>query len=134
MDLWHADDKLKRSYDCGVCARNPATAKERKCQSPGFDNLRKPRKVDDFGLAFSFCPGKATWYPEIAELFLQCRVTLETGILPEGGSFAEQSESFVEVFPDFVLRWKERTYNRIWQDTRDFTKSVLESIFGNKGK
>lgn len=59
---------------------------------------------------------------------------METGILPEKGSFEQQSEMFVDVFPEFVQRWKERNYNRIWQDTREFTKVVLESIFGkNKG-
>ena len=133
IDLWFAEDRIKKTFTCSLCVKNPSTAKERRCQSPGFENLRKPRKVDEYGLEYSFCAGKATWYPEIAELFLQCRVALETGILPERGSYLDQPEMFVDAFPDFVQRWKERTYNRVWQDTRDFTKSVLESIFG-KGK
>lgn len=134
VDLWFADSKNKNAYNCTLCVKNPATAKERKCQSPGFQNLKNPRRVDESGLEFYFCPGKATWYEEISDLFKQCRVAMETGILPEKGSFEQQSEMFVDVFPDFVQRWKERNYNRIWQDTREFTKVVLESIFGkNKG-
>lgn len=86
--------------------------------------------MDNYGLEYSFCPGKATWYEEIAELFGQCRVALETGIMPSRGSFQDQSAMFVEVFPEFVQRWKERSYNRVWQDTREFTQAVLEAVFG----
>jgi len=133
IDLWFADTDKKKAFSCQLCVKNPATAKERRCQSPGFENLRKPRKVDDYGLEFTFCAGKATWYEEIADLFAECRVALETGILPNKGSFQDQSEMFVAVFPEFVQRWKERSYNRVWQDTREFTKAVLETVFG-KGK
>ena len=86
--------------------------------------------MDDYGLEYYFCPGKATWYDEIAELFGQCRMALETGIMPNKGSFQDQSAMFVEVFPEFVQRWKERSYNKVWHDTREFTKAVLEAVFG----
>jgi hypothetical protein len=92
--------------------------------------------VDDFSLSYSFCPGKATWYEDIAEVFDQCRIALETGILPSKGSLNDQSEMFCEAFPIFLARWKERQYNRIWTDVRDYTKQVLEALFpkGKKGK
>lgn len=121
-------------YTCSLCLPNPANAKQRKCQEPGFDNLKKPRKMDDFSLEYSFCPGKATWYSEIIGMFEKCRVTFETGLLPREGSFEEQDEMFTDVFYAFVERWSSRRYNRIWMDVREYTKVVLESVFGKKGK
>lgn len=92
----------------------------------------KPRKIDDNSLQYSFCPGKATWYEEIAELFEQCRVALETGILPNSGSLDEQDELFVEVFPYFVQRWKERQYYRLWSDVRTYVGGLIEGLLGKK--
>jgi hypothetical protein len=88
-----------------------------------------PLKAD---IPLNFCPAKATWYPEIAELFNQSRVALETGILPREGSFCDQDELFYEVFPFFVERWKEKTYGRMWEDIQDFTLTVVKGIFGGK--
>ena len=132
IDLHFADKKAVDSYNCNICKRNPANAQARRCEEPGFDNLKKPRKVDDRSLEYRFCPGKATWYPEIYELFYQCRVALETGIMPNRGSFIEQDEMFVDVFPFFVDRWKERFYGRIWKDTQEYVKSILEALFKKK--
>lgn len=130
--MWFADAATKKAYDCSVCLRNPSTAKERRCQEDGFNNLKRPRRVDNMGMEFYFCPGKATWYEEIVELFEQCRITLETGIMPKSGSFQDQDSAFVDSFPLFVQRWRERNYGRIWSDVQDFTSKVLESIFGKK--
>lgn len=58
---------------------------------------------------------------------------METGIMPNEGPFEQQSEMFVDAFPHFVSRWKDRTYDKIWHDVRDFTKTVLEGLFGKKG-
>lgn len=91
--------------------------------------LQKPQAVDASGLPFSFCPGKATWYPGVVQAFGACRIALETGILPEAGSLADQDQLFVDVFPTFVERWKSRTYEKVWNDVRKFTKSVLEAVF-----
>jgi hypothetical protein len=119
-------------YNCGLCRKNPQTAKDRGCQEEGFQNLRKPRRVDPSGQDYFFCPGKATWHDEIAELFQQCRVATETAILPKQGSLEDQDELFYECFPDFVVKWKDKTYHKIWSDVHAFTKVVLESIFGKK--
>ena len=132
VDLWFADNTAKNSFNCDLCRKNPNTAKERRCQEPGFENLKKPRKVDDSSGAYSFCAGKATWYDEIAELFVSCRTSMETGILPKSGALEDQDELFAEVFPHFVAKWKDRHYARIWVDVRDFTKTVLEAIFPKK--
>ena len=133
MDLWFAEDKIRRVYSCEACLKNPLTAKERKCQEKGFLNLKKPRRIDGYSLEYNFCPGKATWFEEITELFDSCRIALETGILPKRGGFSEQDSIFCEIFPIFLSRWKDRTYGKIWGDVRDFTKIVLEGIFG-KGR
>ena len=84
-------------------------------------------------MSFNFCAGKATWYSEISVLFEQCLVTYETGLLPRKGSLADQDEMFTEVFPLFVMRYKDRQYGRIWSDVRETITQVLEAIFGKKG-
>lgn len=132
MDLWFADDAAKKIYDCSLCLRNPAVAKERRCQEPGYQNLKKPRSVDKKGLDFHFCPGKATWAEDTIELFEQCRIALETGIMPKEGSLEDQDSPFVEAFPLFVQRWRDRTYKRIWADVESFTEKVLEAVLGKK--
>lgn len=83
-------------------------------------------------LAYRFCPAKATWYDEIAELFEVCRLAMETGIMPKGLNLDDQDEIFAAALPAFVERWRERHYNRVWQDVHEFTGKVLEAVFGKK--
>lgn len=90
--------------------------------------------MDDYSTEIFFCPGKATWYPEIAELFERCRVALETGHLPKLGVLDDQDSTFVEVFPFFIERWRHRQYYRVWQDVAEFTPSVLMAIGKMIGK
>lgn len=104
-----------------------------RCAEQSFDVLQRPVSVDEVGVKLSFCPGKATWYPEMGRLFRDCRVALETGILPREGTLEDQDASFSEVFPIFIERWRERTYHRIWGDVKTFTTSVLEAVLGKKG-
>ena len=83
---------------------------------------------------YSFCPGKATWYVEVAELFEQCRVAMVTGIMPRGPRMDDQDALFAEAFPVFIERWTERNYQRVWADVGEFTNSVLKAVFPpNKG-
>ena len=93
----------------------------------------KPVEIEKGWGSYEFCPGKATWYEEVARLFQDCRIGLETGILPREGSLENQDAEFTDVFPQFVTQWRERQYERIWDDVRALTKSILESIFGKKG-
>lgn len=44
----------------------------------------------------------------------------------------DQPQAFVDAFPTFLARWKARTYDAVWQDVRDFTKTVLEAVLGKK--
>jgi len=69
---------------------------------------------------------------EAVNLFKQCRIAMETGILPDEGDFLSQDHCFVEVFFDFISHWKYRQYQTWWDDVKIFTKTVLESIFGKK--
>jgi hypothetical protein len=130
--LWFADDAAKKAYDCRLCLKNPSVAKERRCQEPGYQNLKKPRRVDARGLEFPFCPGKATWAEDTLALFEQCRIALETGIMPKEGSLEDQPAEFVDAFPLFVQRWRDRNYGRIWSDVQEFTSKVLEAVLGKK--
>lgn len=130
VDLYFAEERDKKRFRCSGCKAQ----KDRRCGERGFENLsRKPMKVGEGSLAYPFCPGKATWYAEITELFEPCRVALETGIMPKRGSMEDQPELFVTVFPVFLERWRDRHYQRVWQDVWHAVKTVLNSVFG-KGK
>jgi len=135
VDLYFASAGNKKLCSCSICPKEQK--KLRNCEQKGFRNVKKPRRVDGMGMEFYFCPGKAQWYPNIAETFEQCRIALETGIMPETGSFLDQNELFVEAFPLFVERWKYRKYLAIWQDVMEYTPKVLEAVgrmFGGKAK
>lgn len=84
--------------------------------------------MDKAANEYNFCPGKATWYLEFAELFEDCRVACETGILPKKGALDEQDALFVEVFATFVDRWKYRFYQQAWMDGASMAEAVLKAI------
>lgn len=88
--------------------------------------------VDDAGAMFNFCPGKATWSPAAARLFEQCRIALETGILPKGTTFEEQDVYFAEALPVFIERWRARIRRQIWDDVSEFLAIILTGLFGKK--
>ena len=103
-----------------------------RCAEPSF-NVIKPVAVDDDGVLLPFCAGKATWYPEMLAVFEDCRTALETGILPREGSLDEQEAVFVEVFPAFIERWRERSYERFWGDVRSLVQALLGAFGAGKG-
>ena len=134
VDLWFTDNKNKRIYNCSTCRKNPNVALQRKCDEPGFENLKKPRAVDSLGVELTFCPGKATWYAEISDAFEQCRVALESGILPKEGALEDQDELFCEVFYTFVERWRTRQYKLLWNDVGEFVEAIFKSFSGKGGR
>lgn len=89
-------------------------------------------------MKYTFCPGKATWYPEMLALFDELVLAYHTGIFPDSGSFYEQDELFVECFPQFYLSFKERNYGRVWSDVVEFSEHILKAVAkmfgGKKGK
>lgn len=127
MDLRFAGETDRKKFTCATCPSSVKLA--RKCADPGWDNLKSPMSVGDASRAYTFCPGKATWSAHAAELFEQCRVTLETGIMPKGPNLDDQDAYFAACLPAFVERWRERSYRRMWDDIGDFTSSVLKALF-----
>lgn len=88
--------------------------------------------VDRLGFPVPFCPGKARWSEEMAEVFNQCLILVETGASPNRGGMSEQSAILNEVLPVFLVRWRERLYQRLWSDVSAYTKSVLQAVLGKK--
>lgn len=87
------------------------------------------------GRMYTFCPAKATWYPEVVQTYRECKLAFYTGILPKEGSFHDQSEMFVDCFPAFVDHYTERKYGRVWQDVNNFANEILKTVrkwFGGK--
>jgi len=97
---------------------------------------KKPKwRVDERGMRYTFCPGKATWSHSMAKVFNECVFAFHTGILPTEGTYGEQSDLFVEVYPFFVQSWTERRYGRVWQDVNKFAEGcfkVIGKMFGGK--
>ncbi len=87
-----------------------------------------PIRVDTNGNKYPFCPGKATWYPQMDLVFKQCLVAKETGILPEGGTLEDQSQLFYDCFHTFIEKYKWRWYGRVWEDVGDVIPKVLEAV------
>ena len=134
IDLCFADEKVRKQYTCSTCP--PQQRQARNCESEGFNNYKVPKAPYDGAIKLTFCPAKATWYPDIAEVYTQCFVAYKTGILPKAGSFDYQDELFYEVFGTFVERYEFHRYQKIWQDVYEFTPKVLEAIakmFSGKG-
>lgn len=139
VDLYWAANKDRKRFNCDKCRES--TKIQRNCREPGYENLApgKYHRVDDQGVKFRFCPGKATWSPTITSLFHQCRTTQITGHLPLDGGLDDQPEMFTEVYPVFVERWQERSYARVWRDVGEFSPEILKqfgkmfsSLFGGK--
>lgn len=86
------------------------------------------------GVPLTFCPGKATWYEDIAIVFEQCRVALESGILPKEGALEDQDELFCSVFYTFVERWRHRQYRLLWKDIGEFAEEIFKAISKGTGK
>lgn len=52
--------------------------------------------------------------------------------MPISGCFEDQHHLFVDTFPVFVEKWRERNYQKVWNDVSDFTQSTLKAVFGKK--
>lgn len=113
-----------------MCPEN--VRKQRRCQELDYNVFSKPKSLDEISYQYSFCPAMATWDEEAIELFNDCLFAMNSGILPTGGHFKDQPEKFVDVYPVFLQHWKARNYNKIWSDVAEFSKIILESIFGKK--
>jgi len=137
IDLRFADDQSSKAHDCSRC--HEATKQQRKCFKHGFDNLKKPRKMNKESLALTFCHGKATWFEEPAKIFKECYIAMQTGILPKSGSLEDQSDIFCHVFFDFVDYYKQKEKKNTWDFVIEIVQNSLEAlakmfskIFGGK--
>lgn len=127
IDLRFASPAAAAKFTCSRCPEG--VQKSRRCHDPSFEVMKRI-SVDEYGAELTFCPGKATWYEEIRDVYQDCRVALETGILPKEGSLESQDELFAHCFPTFVERWRDRNYEHVWKDVRAFAKNVLEAVLG----
>ena len=130
MDLAFAEPRARKLYTCHQCPKQRRAS--RHCEEPGLRNLKRTIRVDDKSLAYTFCPGKATWYPEIAQLYLSCRIAQATGIMPREGGLDRQSAAFPDALHQFIERWQERMYGRVWGDIGTFVGKVISS-FSKRG-
>lgn len=101
----------------------------------GFNNMKIAKSMSANGLPLTFCPSKATWYPELLELYDECLIAYKTSLLPQEGGLENQSALFNDVFGFFVSYYDKRRYAQVWTDVGDFTHKIFEAIskmFGGK--
>jgi hypothetical protein len=137
VDLYFASEADRAKLDCEQCRKKrPQERVRRRCDEDGFENgtaqvkgaKDKTWQVDKAGAKFGFCPGKAKWYPEMAQLFNECKAAHLTGYLPEPGRFWDQHELFCEVYHIFVERYHDRHYARVWRDIHTFAPEVIKAF------
>lgn len=128
--MYFANAKDRDTYDCGKCRKfKPYRAVKLQCADDGFSMLeKKPLRIDKHGSRYPFCPGKATWYPQIDEVFRQCLVAKETGLLPKAGGLQDQSALFNQAFSTFIEKYTWRRYGRVWQDVNEIIPKVLDAV------
>ena len=126
IDLRFASNDILKTVDCNKCPE--VVKRQRKCKEPGFNNISRGRQIDGSSLKLTFCHGKATWYNEIGELFLECFMAMETGILPDKGSLQDQEQMFTECFPWFVNYFRQREHSGRWQEINEFTGKIFEAV------
>lgn len=122
--------KSGRNFTCSKC--DPSVKKLRRCQEDRWDFTDKdngaiwPMYVEKGGPTFNFCPGKATWDHEVAELYKILEITYHTKQLPFSGALLEQPSWFIDCLHSFLVMYDDLKYY-----------SRQKSIWGNgksKGK
>lgn len=61
-----------------------------------------PMRLQEGGDSFGFCPAKATWDPEVTQLYRLCQISYETGTMWEPGGLKEQPDWFIELLSWFI--------------------------------
>ena len=98
--------KSGRNFTCSKC--DDAVKKLRRCQEDRFDFTEKdnasiwPMHVEPGGLQFNFCPGKATWDSEAAELYKVLEISYHTNHLPFSGPLLDQPAWFIDCLHSFM--------------------------------
>ena len=87
--------------------------KLRRCEEDRFDFTMKdnpavwPIHIIKGGPGFGFCPGKATWDVDAAELYKMLELTYHLKMLPYQGNLMDQPSWFVDVLHWFVVTYDE---------------------------
>lgn len=126
IDLRFSTHDVLKTVDCQKCPE--VVKRQRKCKEDGFNNIPRGRQIDPSSLKLTFCHGKATWYNEIADLFSDCLMSLETGVLPKPGSIEDQDEIFAENFSWFVNYFRLKENSAMWRGSYELAGNVLESL------
>ena len=110
-----------RNFDCGTCMA--AVQKLRRCKEER-DNFTRadgplwPMPIQKGGRGFGFCPGKATWSSEAAELMSILELTHITRTLFYPGSISEQPAWYVELIKDLLPQYEghksAQRHNSMW--------------------
>lgn len=104
--------KLKaggRNFDCEGCPER--TQKQRRCRESREDFTSEdnrngqyvfPIRLHEGGEAYGFCPAKATWDPDVADILNILTICAEMGQMPYEGGVFEQPEWFVDMLGWFI--------------------------------
>jgi hypothetical protein len=101
--------KSGRNFTCSKC--DDSVKKLRRCQEDRFDFTEKdnasiwPMQVEKGGPQFGFCPGKATWDSQVAELYKILEISYHTKHLPFSGPLLDQPAWFVDCLHMFMTMY-----------------------------
>lgn len=81
--------------------------KARRCEEDRWDfdstdGSFFPIGITKRGPFFSFCPGKATWDPELADIYRMLEIVYFTGLMPDGSDLLSQPDWFVDMLHTFL--------------------------------
>lgn len=91
--------------------------KLRRCQEDRefttADGQMWPMYINDGGMPFGFCPGKASWDYAAVRVFRMLVVCSETGSMYDNGGVSDQPDWFVDLLGWFLPRYNDlRFYSR----------------------
>lgn len=62
------------------------------------------------GEQYGFCPGKATWDPEVASIFSTLVVSAETGVMMKAGGLEDQPAEWIELLSEFLPKYSDQRF------------------------
>ena len=102
-----------RNFDCSKCPES--IQRIRRCKEDRWDFTINdgpiwPMYVHRGGTLYGFCPAKATWYPDISNLFRLLSISAETGKMLKSGGISSQPAWFIDLLGWFLPRYNQTKF------------------------
>jgi hypothetical protein len=99
--------KEGRVFDCANCPNS--IQKIRRCKEDkeftAADGAIWPMYINKGGTMYNYCPGKATWDAQAAELFHRLVLMCEMKVFPRAGGIDDQDSDIIETLAWFLPKY-----------------------------